>query len=447
MGYVPHTERDRREMLATVGVGSIEELFLDVPEAVRFPAVDLPAPLSEPEVLAEMAGMAGKNWDAGHHPCFLGAGAYHHFIPSVVKHVVSRGEFYTAYTPYQPEVSQGTLQAAFEYQTMICDLTGMDVANASHYDGATSLAEALILALNVHRGQRHRVVMSRGVNPQHRQTARTYVQGIDLAIVGDDVPGLGPSQLADLVDEQTACVVVQVPDFLGGVPDIAALRRLGEKAHSVGALLVVSANPISLGVLRPPSEYGADVVVGEGQPLGNPLSFGGPYLGFFATLTAHVRRMAGRLVGMTVDVDGKRGFVLTLATREQHIRRERATSNICSNQALNALTAAAYLAAMGPSGLRTVATHCYSKAHYAAARIAALPGYTVPSQAFFHEFVVRCPRPVAEVSRALLDGGIIPGYDLEPDYPELAGCMLFCCTEMNTRRQIDGLVAALEAVA
>lgn len=447
MSYVPHTDADRREMLAAIGATAIEELFSDVPQSARFPRLDLPEPLSEPEVLAELRALADRNWDVSRHPCFLGAGAYHHFIPSVVKHVAARGEFYTAYTPYQPEVSQGTLQAAFEYQSMICGLTGMDVANASHYDGATSLAEAIILAVSVHKGQRRQAILSRTVNPQYRQTARTYLQGTDLELGGDEQPGLGLPELADLVDDRTACVVVQVPDFLGAIPDMADLRRLGDKAHSVGALLVVSVNPISLGILRPPSEYGADVVVGEGQPLGNPISFGGPYLGFFATRAAHLRRMAGRLVGMATDVDGKRGFVLTLATREQHIRRERATSNICSNQALNALTAAAYLAAMGPAGLRTVAEQCYNKAHYAAGRIADLPGYSVPSGQFFHEFIVRCPRPVAAVSAALKDVGIIPGYDLEGDYPELAGCMLFCCTEMNTRQQIDRLVEVLEAAA
>lgn len=447
MSYVPHTAEDRRAMLAAIGVERVEELFADVPARARFPALDLPAPLSEPEVLAEMARMAGENRHAGTHPCFLGAGAYNHFIPSVVKHIVSRGEFYTAYTPYQPEVSQGTLQATFEYQSMICDLTGMDVANASHYDGATSLAEALIMAMNAHRGKRRRLVVSRGVNPWYRAVAHSYTQGMDTTFAGEDLPPSPVAALAGLVDGDTACVVVQVPDFLGAVPPLAELEALAAAAHAQGALFVVSANPISLGLLRPPADYGADVAVGEGQPLGNPLSFGGPYLGFLATRAEHVRRLAGRLVGQTTDVDGKRGFVLTLATREQHIRRERATSNICTNQALNALTAAAYMAAMGPAGLGTVASHCYHKAHYAASRIAALPGYAVESDGFFHEFVVRCPKPVAEVERALLDRGIIPGYDLGADYPELAGRMLLCVTEMNTKAQIDDLVAALGAMA
>lgn len=447
MPFVPHTADDRETMLRRVGVASVEELFLDVPEARRFPKLELPPPLSEPEVLAELAQLAHRNWNLDQHPCFLGAGAYNHFVPSVVKHVLSRGEFYTAYTPYQPEVSQGTLQAIFEYQSLICDLTGMDAANASHYDGATALAEALIMALSVHRGRRRKGVISRTVHPEYRQTARTYTQGMGLELTGDEQPGLSLPDLAGIVDEDTAAVVIQVPDFLGAVPSLDEVRLLADAAHQAGALLVVAVNPISLGLLQPPGEYGADIVVGEGQPLGNHLSFGGPYLGFFATRTDHVRRMAGRLVGMTVDLDGNRGYVLTLATREQHIRRERATSNICTNQALNALAAAVYLAAMGPTGLRTVASACYHKAHYAASRVRRLTGYDVLSHRFFHEFVVRCPRPPSEVGGALLAEGIIPGYDLGEAYPELEGCMLLCVTELNTREQIDRLVDVLGALS
>ena len=445
MTYVPHTQLDREGMLATIGLASIDELFQDVPAEVRFPKLSLPGPLSEPEVLAEVQALAEQNWDVDHHACFLGAGAYNHFIPSVVKHIISRNEFYTAYTPYQPEVSQGTLQATFEYQSMICDLTGMDVANASHYDGATSLAEALIMAISVHKGQRHKVVMSRNVNPQYRATARTYTESMGLELPADHQPGLSLADLGDMTDTDTACTVIQIPDFLGHVPDFNAVQALADEVHAAGALLVVSANPISLGLLKPPGEYGADIVVGEGQPLGSPMSFGGPYLGFFATRQAYVRRMAGRLVGMTVDREGKRGFVLTLATREQHIRREKATSNICTNQALNALAAAAYMAAMGPYGLHTVASLCYHKAHYAAAQIGTLPGYEIASDHFFHEFVVRCSKPVDEVERCLLKQGIIPGYNLRGEYPELGEAMLICVTEMNSRAQIDSLVSALGA--
>lgn len=365
----------------------------------------------------------------------------------MVKHVLSRGEFYTAYTPYQPEVSQGTLQAIFEYQSLVCDLTGMEAANASHYDGATALAEALIMALSVHRGRRRKAIVSRTVHPEYRQTARTYTQGMGLELVGDDQPGRSLADLAGMVDGDTAAVVIQVPDFLGAIPSTDEVRALADAAHQAGALLVVSVNPISLGLLQAPGQYGADIVVGEGQPLGNQISFGGPYLGFFATKAEHVRRMAGRLAGMTVDMEGKRGFVLTLATREQHIRRERATSNICTNQALCALAAAVYLSAMGPQGLRTVASACYHKAHYAASRIGQLPGYQVLSDRFFHEFVVRCPRPPAQVNEALLAQGIIGGYDLGPAYPELEGCMLLCATELNTREQIDRLADVLGALS
>ncbi len=442
MPYGSHTEADRTEMLAAIGLTSVADLFEDVPESLRFPALNLPAPLSEQEVLEEVRTLAERNWDADHHACFLGAGAYNHFIPSVVHHITSRGEFYTSYTPYQPEVSQGTLQATFEYQSMICDLTGMDVANASHYDGGTALAEAIVMAMSVHKGQRRSVIMSGYINPQYREVARTYTQGAHVRFDGEQ-PALGLADLAARVNNETACVCIQVPDFLGRIPDWADVQALSQAAHAVGALLVVSANPISLGLLKPPAEYGADIVIGEGQPLGTSLSYGGPYLGFFATRSQYVRRMAGRLVGETVDADGKRGYVLTLATREQHIRREKATSNICTNQALNALAAAVYMAAMGPKGLRTVAELCYHKAHYAAAAIASLPGYRVREGEFFNEFVVSCPRPVHAVNRHLLDRGIIGGWDLSGDYPELGSSMLLCVTELNTRAQIDHLVAAM----
>lgn len=443
MAFIPHTAADRETMLRAIGVSSVEELFLDVPAGKRFPKLDLPEPLSEAEILAELAAMADGNSSLDRHPCFLGAGAYNHFVPSVVKHMLLRGEFYTAYTPYQPEVSQGTLQAIFEYQSMICDLTGMGAANASHYDGATALAEALVMAVSVHRDKRKKVVISRTVHPEYRETARTYTQGMGLEVACDCEPGVEIPDLVGHIDGDTAAVAIQVPDFLGVIPDQADVAALAEACRSAGALLIVSANPISLGLLQPPATYGADIAVGEGQPLGNQLSFGGPYLGYFATRAEHVRRMAGRLAGMTVDVDGKRGYVLTLSTREQHIRREKATSNICTNQALNALAAAIYLAALGPAGLRTVAASCYHKAHYAAAQIGQLPRFEIVKPDFFHEFVVRCPRPTAEIGEALLTEGIIAGYELGRSYPELEDCMLFCVTELNTRAQIDELTEVL----
>jgi len=443
MPYIPHSDTDRAEMLAALGVGSVAELFADVPAAHRFPALNLPPALSEMEVRWLAEALAEANFTAVDGPCFLGAGAYRRFIPAVVDAVLRRGEFYTAYTPYQPEISQGTLQAIFEYQSMICALTGMEVSNASHYDGATATAEAVITAINVHRLKRRKVVVSLALHPQYREVVRTYTQGMGLTVVGDE--GRDEPCWAEALDADTACAIVQYPDFLGRVRDLSGVA---EAAHRAGALLVVVADPVALGLLKPPGEFGADIVVGEGQGLGLGLNFGGPYLGFFATREEHVRRMAGRLVGQTVDTQGRRGFVLTLSTREQHIRREKATSNICTNQGLMALAAAVTMAALGRCGLRRVAELCYHRAHYAAERIAELPGYTVlADQPFFQEFVVRCPRPVAEINRALFERArIIGGYDLERAYPHLENCMLLCVTETNPRREIDLLVEALAEV-
>jgi glycine dehydrogenase subunit 1 len=447
MTYVPHTDVDRQAMLATIGVEQIEDLFADVPAAQRFPPLDLPDPLSELEVLQELQALSERNADVDHFPCFLGAGAYDHFIPSVVKHVVSRSEFYTAYTPYQPEVSQGTLQTIFEYQSMVCALTGMDVANASHYDGATAMAEAVIVALSASRGKRRKVVLAPAIHPEYRAVARTYTQGMGITYVGDESLRNDLDDLAALVDDDTTCVIVQNPDFFGRLLSLNKLHALADAAHARKALFVVVADPISLGLFRPPGDYGADIVVGEGQALGNPLSYGGPYLGFFACREQYMRKMAGRLIGQTEDTQGRRGFVLTLATREQHIRREKATSNICTNQALNALAAGVYLAAMGKTGLRKIAELCYHRAHYAAAHITAIPGFELADESpFFKEFVIRCPRPPVEVNELLWDFGIIGGYKLGHDYPILDDCMLFCVTEMNTRLEIDYLVSALEEV-
>ena len=448
MSFIPHTDADRAGMLAAIGVGSLADLFRDVPAEHRFPTLALPEALSEQEILAEMAAMAAANADSGRTPCFLGAGSYHHFIPSVVDFVVSRSEFATAYTPYQPEISQGTLQAIFEYQSMIARLTGMEVSNASHYDGATATAEAVIMALNVGRLTRKRMVLSAGVHPQYREVVRTYTQGMGLDITGDDRPDAGPEDLAGLCDASTACVVVQNPDFFGRIVSPAPLAALAERVHACGALLVVIANPISLGLLAPPGACGADVVVGEGQSLGNPMAFGGPYLGFFAFRRDQVRRSSGRIAGETEDRAGARGYVFTLSTREQHIRRDKATSNICTNQSLNALAAAVYLSALGPRGLRAVAELCWHKAHHAASLIGKLPGYQVEAGEFFHEFVVRCPRPVAEINRRLREShAIIGGYDVAASYPEKKNCMLLCCTEANSRADIEQLAAALKEAA
>ena len=446
MPYIPHSDEDRKAMLAAIGVRSIAELFEDVPEHARFPELDLPPALSEIGVRQELGTLAEANLGVADGPCFLGAGAYHHFVPAVVDAMLSRGEFYTAYTPYQPEVSQGTLQTIFEYQTMICNLTGMEASNASHYDGATATAEAVITAINVHRLKRRKVVISPLVNPEYRAVVRTYTQGMDLTIVGDDDSAADLTGLVGQVDDETACLIVQTPNFLGQIED---LEGLADAVHDKGALLVVVADPIALGLLKPPGQFGADIVVGDGQGLGAGLNFGGPYLGFFAIRQKYVRKMAGRLVGQTVDADGNRGFVLTLTTREQHIRRERATSNICTNQGLLVLAAAVYMAALGKCGMRQVAELCYHKAHYAADQVDALEGYTVlRDKPFFKEFVVRCPRPVSEINDYLLDGwGIIGGYDLGREYPHLEDHMLLCVTEMNPRGAIDALVEALQEVA
>ncbi|RLC97744.1 MAG: aminomethyl-transferring glycine dehydrogenase subunit GcvPA [Chloroflexi bacterium] len=442
MPYIPHTNEDREAMLAAVGVSSLEELFAAVPEHVRFPELDLPLALSELGARWELESLAEENLTTAEAPCFLGAGAYNHFVPAVVDAVLSRSEFYTAYTPYQPEISQGTLQAIFEYQTMICALTGMEVSNASHYGGATAAAEAVITAINVHRLKRRQVVLSPFVHPEYRAVVRTYTQGMGLTIVGDD----GAADLMGLLNDDTACLIVQYPDFLGRIED---LSDLAEAAHAVGALLVVVADPIALGLLKPPGEFGADIVVGDGQGMGAGLNFGGPYLGFFATRKRYARKMAGRIVGQTVDAEGKRGFVLTLSTREQHIRRERATSNICSNQSLVALAAAVYMAALGKSGMRQVAELCYHKAHYAQQRIGEINGFSpLDDEPFFDEFAVHCPKPVQEINDYLLEEwGIIGGYDLGRDYPHLQDHMLLCVTEMNPRQEIDALVDALEEMA
>ncbi len=449
MRYIPHTEAERQAMMAAIGIEDIDELFADVPADFRYPQLDLPEPLTEMEVMRELDAMAAENANLREFASFLGAGAYNHFVPAIVDTVISRGEFYTAYTPYQPEISQGTLQAAFEYQSMVAALTGMDVVNASHYDGATAVAEAAVMAVNVLRHKRRTIVVSPSLHPQYRQVLRTYTQGMDLKIIGDELEGNDFHALIELCDKDAALVIVQNPDFLGQLHTPQEMQDLADAVHAKGALLAVSTDPIALGMLKPPGEMGADIVTAEGHVLGNSISFGGPYLGIFAFRQKYVRKSSGRLVGETIDADGKKGYVLTLSTREQHIRREKATSNICSNQALNALAAAAYLAAMGKNGLRKVAELSWHKAHYAAQQIAQLDGYEVMSdKPFFKEFVVKCPRPVAEINQYLLEEyGIIGGYDLSQEYPELGDAMLLCVTEMNAREEIDDLVTALSEAA
>lgn len=446
--YIPHTDTERKTMLETIGVKHLEDLFQDVPAAHRFPDLNLPAALTEMEAVAELQDIAQANDTINDLPSFLGAGAYNHYIPAVVDAVIRRGEFLTAYTPYQPEISQGTLQATFDYQSLIAALTGMEVCNASHYDGATSVAEAVSMASAIFRGKRNKIVLSPGLHPQYRATVRTYNSGSNLSLVGDEPEARvksNPEALFKFIDDHTALVIVQYPDFFGNIYSASVYHALSEATHAAGALLAVSVNPLALGLLIPPGDFGADIVTGEGQPLGIPLSFGGPYLGLFATRKKYVRKMAGRLVGETIDNRGQRAYTLTLTAREQHIRRERATSNICTNQGLMALASAVYLSLLGKHGLRQVAELCYHKAHYAASQIASLTGYELWSEVpFFNEFVLRCPSPVPELNAHLLDHGIIGGYDLGQDYPDLANHMLIAVTEMNTRDDIDLLVKSLK---
>jgi glycine dehydrogenase subunit 1 len=446
MTYIPHSPKELDVMLDTIGVKNLEDLFRDVPEKHRFPALKLSPALTEMEAAAELGELSLGNEDIRTDlVSFLGAGAYNHYIPAAVDHILLRSEFSTAYTPYQPEISQGTLQAIFEYQSLIAALTGMEVSNASHYDGATAVAEAVNMAYAVFRGKRTKVVLSPAVNPQYRATLRTYVQDMHLEVVGDDLSPLAtPDSLLSWIDANTALIVVQYPDFFGRIYDSTALI---EAAHSRGALVCVAVNPIALGLLKTPGAMDADIVCGEGQPLGIPLSFGGPYLGIFATRKQYIHKMAGRLVGETADNRGQRAYVLTLTAREQHIKRERATSNICTNQSLLALAAAVYLSLLGRHGLRQVAELCYYKAHYAAEKIARIPGYSLSLDApFFHEFSVGCPKPVEDINASLLEHGFLGGYDLGQDYPSLRDHMLLAVTEMNTKDEIDSLADVLAEV-
>ncbi len=443
--FVPHTPEERDAMLKAIGVESIEDLFADIPEKFRHPSkIDLPPAMSEMEAVQELEGLAEANENVREHLlCFLGAGAYHHYIPSVVDHVLRRGEFYTAYTPYQPEISQGTLHAVFEYQSMICALTGMEVANASHYDGATSAAEAVNMAYHVFRGKRPRSVVSPFLHPHYLATIRTYYEHSDREVVVPDLPvDAGPEALAEFIDEATSLVLVAYPDFLGRLYD---LQAIADAAHEKGALFGVVVNPLALAIFKAPGAYGADIVVAEGQPLGIPLSFGGPYLGVVATRKKYVHKIAGRLIGETVDSRGQRAYVMTLSAREQHIRRARATSNICTNNALMALAATVYMALLGKEGLRQVALLNYHKAHYAAQRLSQIEGFELafPQVPFFNEFVLKTPSSVKDINDFLLDHDILGGYDLSQDFPQLDRHMLIAVTEMISRDDIEFLAQVL----
>ncbi len=442
MRYIANTPAQQKEMLRAVGAASIEDLLSPIPPKARLSRpLNVPAAMAEADLVRHMRDLASRNAHADEFVCFLGGGAYDHYVPSPVDHLISRGEFFTAYTPYQPEASQGTLRTIYEYQTMIAELTGMEVANASLYDGASSLAEAALMAHSV--TDRVEVVISRGVNPLSRQVVATYTEGPALRMreiaIEDGITDL--AQLKKAASSKTAAVMIQHPNFFGCLEDV---RAAADIAHEVGALLIVAVDPLSLGLLTSPGALGADIVVGEGQGLGVPLSFGGPNLGVFATKTDLVRRMPGRLVGATVDQDGRRGFVLTLQTREQHIRREKATSNICTNVALCALMATVYLALMGKQGLRGVGELALAKAHYAAAQLTAIPGvrrrFTAP---FFKEFVLQLPKPPERVVKRLLKEKILAGIPLKPFDRSLKDCLLVAVTEKRTRQEIDAYVQAL----
>lgn len=442
--YIPNTEADLACMLDRLGLSSVEDLFSDIPgELLLRRGLDLPEVLSEQELVQKMKALSRKNSGVDELTCFLGAGAYDHFIPTVVGQLVSRSEFYTSYTPYQPEISQGTLQAIFEYQTMICNLTGMDTTNASMYDGATACAEAAKMAIDSTR--RNTVAVSKTVSPEVRKVLSTYMDlcGFNIVEIDMDNGATDVSHLKQLLldKEDIAAVIVQSPNFFGIIEDMDAIGGILDGSK---ALFISYVNPISLSILKKPSEYGADIAVGEGQPLGNNLNFGGPYVGFLATCEKLMRRLPGRIVGQTKDVDGKRAFVLTLQAREQHIRRSRASSNICSNQGLNALAAAIYMATMGESGLKEVATQCLQKAHYAHRRLTE-SGVYIPlfDRPFFMEFAVTGAADPAVVNKDLLDVGILGGYQLSRDYPEYSNGLLICVTEKRTKEEIDMLVSTM----
>ena len=432
--YVPSARAERQAMLETLGLSSMADLYRAVPPEVRVETLDLPDGKSEMEVVEDLTEMAGKNQIF--HSVFRGAGAYRHYIPAVVKAITAKEQFVTSYTPYQAEISQGILQSIFEYQTQICELTGMDVANASVYDGATAAAEAVFMCQD---RRRTGVLAASTANPQVLEVMRTYCEsrGVPFTLLPAKGYALDQDALAGLLTGSTACVFVQSPNYYGVLEDI---QPVADAVHAAGAKLIVSANPISLGLLKTPGEYGADIAVGEGQPLGLSLNFGGPYLGFMACKQPMMRKLPGRIVGQTTDSRGNRCFVLTLQAREQHIRREKASSNICSNEALCAMTASVYLAAMGPEGLRRAAESSASHAHYLAQRLSELPGFALKTdRPFFHEFLTECPIDPELFCRKLEEKGLLPGLPVE-------GGILWCCTELNRKPQIEELITAIQEV-
>jgi len=444
--YIPNTEEDQKEMLKEIGARSIEDLFCSIPQNLRLKTdLDLPSSLSEMELVNELKGLSRKNAHLDEYVSFLGAGSYDHFIPALVDHLSSRSEFYTSYTPYQAEASQGMLQTTYEYQSLICKLFQMDVCNASLYEGATALVEAAVLAHRVNHGKK--ILVAKTLHPEYRQVLTTYInKTLGLSIVEIDYEN-GVTDLAKLekkINKETACVVIQNPNFFGCLEKV---NEIEEITHQTDSLYIVSLDPISLGLVIPPGEYNADIAVGEGQALGGKLNFGGPYLGIFTSKKDFLRKIPGRIAGETTDKKGRKGFVLTLQTREQHIRRERATSNICTNQALNALRAAIYLSTLGEEGLAKVAHLCLQKSHYAAKRIYQIPGFEPTfTSPFFKEFAVKCPISPHKINKLLWDNKILGGFDLGRFYPELKNSLLFSVTEKRTREEIDKLTLLLEDI-
>ncbi|KGK90435.1 glycine dehydrogenase [Desulfosporosinus sp. HMP52] len=442
MNFVPNTDSQKERLLARIGAKSVEDLFSDIPQEVRLQrALAIPGGMSEQELVKHVKGLAGLNKTVEEYSSFLGAGAYEHYIPSFIDQLLLRSEFYTAYTPYQPEISQGTLQAIYEFQTLVCELTGMDVTNASMYDGASALAEAALMTCDATR--RDKVLVLTTAHPEYREVLKTYLppRGVEIIEVPFKEGVMDQAALEVLLKEDIAGVLVQTPNFFGGLENV---EQIVQMAHAKGALVVVSVNPVSLGLLKSPGECGVDIAVGEGQPFGNPLNYGGPYLGFLSCRDKFVRRMPGRIVGATTDKSGKRGYVLTLQAREQHIRREKATSNICSNEALCALAFTMHLSALGKIGLKQMANLNLQNAHYAAQEIAKIPGMSLAfSRPFFHEFVIKSEIEPAKINSGLLESKIIGGLDLVRFYPELDHHLLFCVTETKSKADIDRLVARL----
>lgn len=437
--YLPMTNRDKQEMLDTIGVQSTEELFSDIPESVRFKdELQLKQPANEVALKKELTAMANKNVNLQQYTSFLGAGVYDHFIPSVVDHVISRSEFYTAYTPYQPEISQGELQAIFEFQTMISEITGMPIANSSMYDGGTALAEAV--NLSAAQMKKKKILVSKAIHPESRAVLDTYAKAPDLEIVEIDHHN-GRTDLAQLekeLDENTASVVMQYPNFFGQIEPLSEVQSLVEQQKKT--MFIVSSNPLALGYLTPPGDFGADIVVGDTQVFGIPAQFGGPHCGYFATSKKLMRKVPGRLVGQTTDEDGIRGFVLTLQAREQHIRRDKATSNICSNQALNALASSVAMSSIGKHGIKKMAELNMQKARYMKQKLEEASISVMSDGPFFNELTVKLSSPVAVVNEKLLDKGIVGGYDLGQVYPDLKQHMLIAVTEIRTKEEINTFV-------